>query len=54
MRTSIRASAAPEPFSWQSGQRRAQRVTDDRENAECADCDGEPVQVVPVSVGRLV
>ncbi len=36
--------AAPEPYSWQSGLRWARGAADDRENAECADCDGEPVR----------
>lgn len=44
--------AAPEPCSWQSGQRWAQGATDDRENAECTDCDGEPVMAIPMRIGR--
>jgi hypothetical protein len=45
--------AAPEPYSWLNGPIWAQGATDDRENAECADCDGEPVMTIPVRIGRL-
>ena len=37
------ALAAPEPYSWHGQLRWATGGTDDRENGECADCDGENV-----------
>lgn len=44
--------ASPEPYSWQGQILWSQGGTDDRENAACEDCDGEPVMIVPAPIGR--
>jgi hypothetical protein len=44
--------AGSEPYSWQSGRFWAQGATDNRENAGCADCDGEPVIAITARIGR--
>lgn len=38
---------APEPYSWQGQTIWGHGSSDDRENAECVDCDGEPIVHVP-------
>lgn len=43
---------APEPFAYQGQLAWAVGGTDDRENAQCIDCDGESVRFVPFSIGR--